>query len=360
MMRNSVGVLVCLGLVGGCGPTGSGGVDSGGGPGEVDSSVGPGSVDARTNVTDAAACVTESNVAEEATAPVDIIWVVDSSGSMNDETTAVQNALNSFSQFIAGESIDYRVILIGSASDMSVPPPLGGSAEFMHVNMSIGSSDALEKIIQTYSSWQSFLRPNALVHFVVVTDDESDINHGQFDSMLGALSGPGFPNGYTFHSICSEEVPIVLPPPLPPIPGPCSGGLGAGGAAAPGHTYINMSSSTGGVWRSICESNWDPIFTAVAQAVAVTTSIPCTFDIPLPPVGETLDPDQVNVSYDPGGGSITIPRVDNQAACGSGQGWYYDNPTTPTQILMCPTTCGDFGGGAGQVDIQFGCATIVD
>ena len=57
---------------------------------------------------------------------------------------------------------------------------------------------------------------------------------------------------------------------------------------------------------------------------------------------------------------MVIPRVDNQAACGTGQGWYYDNPGEPTQIVMCPTTCGDFEGGTGQVDIQFGCATIVD
>ncbi len=362
MVRCSVVVLACLGLASGCGPTptGDGNPDSGGGPGNPDAGVGPGFADARTDIPDAAACLTENRVAEEATAPVDIIWVIDTSGSMDDEASAVQNALNDFSSFIDGQMVDYRVVLIASANEMNVPPPLGGGPRFRHVNVGVGSTDALEKIITTYPQWQDFLRPDALVHFVVVTDDESNISQGQFDSMLAGLTSPGFPNSYTFHSICSEETVIFTPPPpIPPIMGPCSGGLGAGGAADPGLTYIDMVANTGGVWKSICSSDWAPIFTAVAQAVAVTTSIPCTFDIPPPPMGETLDPNQVNVSYDPGSGSVVIPRVDNAGAC-SGQGWYYDNPTTPTQIVMCPATCNDFDSGTGSVDIQFGCATIVD
>lgn len=312
---------------------------------------------------DAAACLTASAAGEEALSPVDIIWVVDSSGSMDDENTAVQNALNDFSASIAASGVDYRVVLIGDNGSMSVPPPLGGSPEFLHVNQSVDSHNALEMVHARYADYQSFLRPNAVVHFVVVSDDESNWSQSQFDSQLAGLANPGFPNGYTFHSICSEETVIFTPPaPLPPVMGPCLGGLGAGGAAAPGLTYIDMTNNTSGVWKSICSSNWDAVFTAVAQAVSVSTPLPCTYDIPPPPDGQSLDPNAVNFVFQPSsGGDVTVPRVDNAAACGSGSGWYYDDPQDPAQIVLCPSSCDELTADPeGEVEIQYGCATIVD
>lgn len=339
----------------GCGPSGT--------PDEPDDPSGqPDAAGPTGDQPDAAACTTSSAAADEAVSPVDIIWVVDSSGSMNDENQAVQDALNDFSASIAASGVDYRVILIGDAGSMSVPPPLGGSPEFLHVNQSVASTNALELLHAKYPDYQSFLRPNAVSHFVIVTDDESDWSQNQFDTQLANLS-PGFANGYTLHSICSEETVILTPPPpLPPVMGPCLGGLGGGGAAEPGLTYIDITSDTGGVWRSICESNWDPVFTAVAQAVSVSTPLPCTYDIPTPPDGQSIDPSRVNFVFQPStGNDVAVPRVDSAGACGTGPGWYYDDPATPTQIIACPATCDDLTADPdGEVEIQFGCASIVE
>ncbi len=357
-----VGALAVVGFA--CGPTGAGDGNGGNGDGGngIDAGRTPGA-DARPQgpTVDAAACVSSKVTAEEATAPVDIIWVVDSSGSMDDEASEVQGALNDFSAFIAGESIDYHVILIGDAGAMTVPAPLGGSPRFLHVDHTINSTDALEKTVQQYAQYQAFLRPNAKTHFVIVTDDESNWSQAQFEAGLAGLTNPGFPDGYTMHSICSEETVIFTPPaPLPPVMGPCSGGLGLGGAADPGLTYIDITANTGGVWRSICTADWTPVFSAVATAVTIGTELPCTYDLPDPPAGETLDPARVNVVFTPdGGSSTTIPRVGSATACGTGQGWYYDDPAAPTQIKVCPSTCTDFEV-TGNVDIQFGCATIVN
>jgi hypothetical protein len=38
-------------------------------------------------------------------------------------------------------------------------------------------------------------------------------------------------------------------------------------------------------------------------------------------------------------------------------GWYYDNPTAPTLIKLCDSTCQSLSGGSIQV--EFGCDTIV-
>ncbi|MEK6608683.1 MAG: hypothetical protein AABZ30_13570 [Myxococcota bacterium] len=76
---------------------------------------------------DAGPCVATDVVAENVVLPVDIIWIVDSSGSMDFENDVVQNNLNAFSTAIAGSGVDYRVVLIGSKESMCVPPPLGGA-----------------------------------------------------------------------------------------------------------------------------------------------------------------------------------------------------------------------------------------
>jgi hypothetical protein len=90
--------------------------------------------------------------------------------------------------------------------------------------------------------------------------------------------------------------------------------------------------------------------------------IACEFQIPDPPMGQTLDYMKVNVQYTAPGAPMakTIFYVGSAAKCDPMTGgWYYDiDPTkgTPTKIIMCQQTCDSFGG-TGQVDIQLGCAT---
>ncbi len=314
-------------------------------------------------VNDAPACAASNVTADEALAPVDIIWVVDTSGSMDEERAMVQGKLNDFSTFIENAGLDHRVILLADPNEMTVPPPLGNSPRFLHVPQPIESTDAFQRIVERYPDYQGFLRAGAVVHIVVVTDDESAWSQAQFEGALAALSNPGIPADFKFHSICSEEETYTPPPPFPPIPitGACQNGLGGTGADDVGWTYIETVADHGGVWASICETDWNPVFTELAEAASIGVELPCTFDIPDPPDNQTLDPDRVNFVYTPSTGPAqTIPRVDGASSCGSGQGWYYDDPVSPTQIITCPATCTMLEGDPnGQVDIAFGCATIV-
>ncbi len=86
----------------------------------------------------------------------------------------------------------------------------------------------------------------------------------------------------------------------------------------------------------------------------------CAYSIPVPQDGDA-DYDRVNVVYTPAGGTgETIPYVGTVDQCPqNGDGWYYDNPQDPTQILLCPFTCGRIEGDeTGQVEVVLGCATI--
>jgi len=86
----------------------------------------------------------------------------------------------------------------------------------------------------------------------------------------------------------------------------------------------------------------------------------CAFAIPQSD-GEDFDPLALNVSFSPDGGVFSsIPHVESPFACGIGIGWYYDQPANPTKVVLCPTSCSDLGQGtAPEVLLEFGCPTII-
>jgi len=298
---------------------------------------------------DTGACVATEAVANNKFRPVDIIWFIDTSGSMDYETKTVQNNMNAFAKMISGTTLDFRVVLVAEKKEICIPPPLGGSgckdgSKFMHVNQSVGSNDGLEKLISTYSKYQSFLRKDSLRHFVAVTDDESDKKATWFDAEIKKLKSPGFPTGYIFHSIVAWG-PIFL--------------IGCPTGAMYGHRYLKLTADTKGTKAKVCEKNWQPIFSALAKSVVANTKVPCAYSIPSPGAGKTVDPYKVNVSHTPPGGKAnTIPKVKNAAACpASSGGWYYDNDKNPKTVHLCPGFCKKVG--KGKIKVLFGCKTVI-
>jgi hypothetical protein len=67
-------------------------------------------------------------------------------------------------------------------------------------------------------------------------------------------------------------------------------------------------------------------------------------NLPVPTMdsnGKKIDPSYISVAYQSGqmGMSNDVSLVSSMDKCGSDQGWYFDNPAAPTQILLCPATC---------------------
>lgn len=337
-----------------CGPTAAGPDGGGGGDDDAPDASDPMVFPDGAPLPDAAACAAEEVTAAEVTLPVDIIWVIDNSGSMDEEEARVQNNINNFSSAIAASGVDYHVIVISDTSHINVPPPLGGSPQFLAVNQSVGSNNPLELVVQTYPMYQAFLRPSSIKHFVAVTDDESDWSKSMFESSIAALTMPGFGTNWKFHAVVAEDNGITF---MPPFTTHCTGL-----AAAAGQTYINLQTAHPGTFFSLCDTDWTPLFATLSTEVTEGLSLPCTFAIPTPPDGMTIDPTQVNFVYTPTGGApTTIPNVGSMAACGNAQGWYYDNPAMPTQIIVCPSTCTALEGDpTGGVSVAFGCATVID
>jgi hypothetical protein len=88
---------------------------------------------------------------------------------------------------------------------------------------------------------------------------------------------------------------------------------------------------------------------ALQQIAGIALS--CTYDVPAPPNGGTLDPSKVNVIFTPQGGAQEfLPRNDSNNC---DEGWRY--AANGTQIELCRDTCTRIEAASGAMSLQFGC-----
>jgi hypothetical protein len=307
-----------------------------------------------------ATCASEGAKADLVELPADIIWVVDQSGSMNQETAYVKEQINNFAADIAKSSVDYRVVMIANptgSNAICVPPPLAGdkcgnAERFRLVAKTVSSTNGPSIALSEYAKYQDFLRPEATKHFVFVTDDNSKMSAADFLAGLQKLQPAGIFDDVKIHAVFAFGDNETTG---------CKGPFGSG--AKFGSVYDSLVKTTGGAKGVICEDDWTKVFTDITTAVISGSKVSCELTVPPPPKGKTLDPDLVNVAYTKAEGEkpTTLVRVANAAACTAAGGWYYDNPTAPKFIELCPASCTEVQAQVGaKVDVQFGCASIVD
>ncbi len=94
-------------------------------------------------------------------------------------------------------------------------------------------------------------------------------------------------------------------------------------------------------------------------------ALSCQFSIPnTGDAGTTLDYEAVNVLFTPSPDATqsSLVYVADVAKCSSApeNGWYYDDPSNPTQVVLCQDACAKVtAGSTGRIDVVFGCKTIV-
>ena len=103
---------------------------------------------------------------------------------------------------------------------------------------------------------------------------------------------------------------------------------------------------------------------SAALAAIKGTTVNCDYNIPALDGGQ-VDFTAVNVRTTVGatGTPTLIGKVDNAGGCGTGPGWYFDNPVPPanpppTKITLCPGSCDPLQNTMGsQLDVLLGCKT---
>jgi hypothetical protein len=340
-----------------------------------------------------ASCVGVSAEVELLRQPVDIIIAIDNSGSMDDETRAVEDNLNvNFAEILAQSGIDYRVILVtehresdGQDTAVCIASPLSSLAacpsdapspsdRFFHYATEINSRNSLDVLLETFngesedefglapSGWSEWLRPGAKKTFLEITDDDSSLPALEFASALTALAPEHFgvdPSqlGFVWHSIVGlAERATATEPYAPGDPietQECTGDVFNAGA-----TYQELSRLTGGLRFPICEfGGYDSVFRSIATDVVLGSRSVCDFEIPPPPEGRELDLDKVGVSYQPGdgGAALVFGRALQASQCRA-DGFLVD----AAGVHLCPEACEQVGADErASVSVLFACESTL-
>lgn len=231
--------------------------------------------------------------------PVDLVWIIDQSGSMSQEIAGVKANMNKFSSYISGQKIDYRVIVLArrgtGSKDICIAPPLGGpncadTARFKQVSKTVGSTNELTLFQSYITTIESHMRPNSLRQIIVVTDDNSKLSASAFHAWIKAR--PGYKD-YVFHSIVSLVYTFMC-------------------TAKDGKVYIDLSNWTKGLKFHICNANWNSLFTQLSKKVADIAKT--QYKLSKTPVANTI-----KVEYN------NVPKQ-------HGKDWIWD--VTNTQVVL--------------------------
>jgi hypothetical protein len=122
---------------------------------------------------------------------------------------------------------------------------------------------------------------------------------------------------------------------------------------------LDTIASAGGTDKAILVSTGNAGQEFLAALDKIRGAVSCQF---LVPQDGKSDPKKVNIQFTPEGAQSgdLFPQVDGLASCQGNKGWYYDNPSAPTQILLCPAACDQVKNVTGKVEVVFGCPTIVN
>lgn len=330
--------------------------------------------------------------------PIDIVVVLDNSGSMGEELAGVERNINeNFAAILEQEAVDYRVILLSKhrtpdatrggveSTAVCVSQPLssvakcpsaqpGTSERFFHYSLEIGSNDSLSRILSSYSApdgdfgltdagWSVWLRNRSKKVFLVVSDDDAAMPAEQFVDQLEALApdqfgGSGEVPGFVFHSIIGLREKFN--PSEAYLPNEPRTALRCRSESArvinPGLEYQRLSQLTGGLRFPLCQIDlYNTVFSYIAGDLLSRSGIDCSFDVPAPPAGRVLELDNVEVAYqlNAGGEPITLRQARTPAECGADAFRISDG-----QVLLCPQACSSVNAGDGaqpEVSVRFTC-----
>lgn len=206
---------------------------------------------------------TTVQVGQKTHSDLDLVWVIDNSGSMTQEIAHVRANLDRFTNSISSQA-NLKMSLISAAGNDGLRLTLrtDDPNRFFQINQVVSSTNALRMtaaafckdasgVCSIFSSslngkLTSFLRENSKKVFVVVSDDESDIENEQFTAAFRQT----FP---------SQEMTLF-------------GFIGLGASQSPcqartGERYKRLASETGGETFNICDPDWTPTFSRLAANV---------------------------------------------------------------------------------------------
>jgi hypothetical protein len=313
---------------------------------------------------DQGGCVSEVSQAEAL--PFDLYILFDQSGSMStpegagNRLDAVRAALADF--LGAGESAGMGVGIgyfgnfpLGEASCMpadyrspAVPIELLPANEAAMLK-SLGAvkptgetptGAALRGACDYAHTWKGE-HPGKILDILLLTD-------GVPEAPISKANGcdPTLPDAVTATTACADEAGVRVFV------------LGVG----PNLDNLNQIAKAGGTGSAFLVDGGDVTARVSAALGRIRGSaIPCSFELPPPPAGESFAFDRMNVVVtDTAGVDHALYNVDGSAACGEDGGWYYAPSDAPERVELCDASCtfAKAQSDGGHLRFALGCKTL--
>jgi hypothetical protein len=214
---------------------------------------------------------------------VDILWVIDDSGSMHDQRTELTDSFDKFFLNLSASQTDFQMATIStnrdhgaqlhwaSGSGQIITPSMGvdaGLADFTDqldypINSRVKWVQGLammKKFLSTPSLNQGFLRPGAALAVIAVSDGDDDSLGpvGYYARFLREVKGQGNENLVTFSTISGD------------LPSGCQPAIDAqfyGSRADAAVRFTGLARATNGVVGSICDTNFQDTLIQIAEAL---------------------------------------------------------------------------------------------
>jgi|GEM_PF-1272549 len=225
----------------------------------------------------------------------------------------------------------------GGASGAAGGPGTGTGGAMAGAGVATGTPiyPALSGAIE-WAKRQKLAAPNEQAVVVLVTDGDASVCNQDIDDIAKLAS-----DGFAMH-----QIPTYV--------------VGIEGAS---EEKLHPIAAAGGTTRALLATNGATVEQDLINALKAIRGSAISCDIPMPTAqtaGTTVDPMKINVNLTTTGATMPelIGQTTGATACDQG-GWFYDNPTTPTKITLCPTTCMRAQSDAmAKLDIQLGCRSV--
>ncbi|MEY3015606.1 MAG: hypothetical protein RIT45_4341 [Pseudomonadota bacterium] len=295
----------------------------------------------------------------------DVLFWIDTSGSMAQEAKYLNDQLNVFQKLVPATA-DVRVVLFGNGFGICVQQPMGGpnctdGPTFMHVKQSIGSTNGPNILTTNSAKFGSFLRPGAVQHVVAVTDDNqstpsacstpcgsanggalgtacSDCKANWFMNSMNQLlpqvyaKNASMPYGMIHHSIVAYENKSDCPT-----------------IAQKGAAYLRMTELTGGEKMKVCDTSWAPFFVKLGERFKSGGSN-CGFLKPAAPAGAGASGAFTVRIHTATGTTVVKPAAGG--VC-NGDGYTTSSADGKTTVTLCPQSCQ--AAATASLDVLYSC-----
>ncbi|MDX1960637.1 MAG: vWA domain-containing protein [Leptospiraceae bacterium] len=263
----------------------------------------------------------------------DFVWVIDNSGSMSQEQTAVSNAATTFFTTLSTKRLDYRIGVI--TTDSSTLRTAGGTAWVTNstsnaqtaftsnTNAGTGGSGSESGIYfaeQGLNNSNLTPRSGSKLYFIIVTDEadhygcrtggtrvnDNDLVAPNYDPCNGGTDFNTSSNIFTQNNYKVFTIQGINSG--TGLSGTCTGANGTSAASQNNvmPEYYNLAVATGGSAASICSSDFSPIMSSMVTEAAAGSS---PYILSKTPISSTI--------------SVTVNG--SAVAKSASNGWSYDS-----------------------------------